>query len=106
MEIAALLLDQLAVYIKDRFVLNLLWQYMHRVSEWGRLFKEHTKGISRGCATTKNPKVPGRVTLQPAVESPKRVPDRQMGQPSFVLDGQYPITGYYVNSDEDKTAND
>ncbi len=45
-----MLLDQLAVYIKDRFVLNLLWQYMHRVSEWGGLFKEHTKGISRGCA--------------------------------------------------------
>ena len=30
-------------------------------------------------------------------EGPKQVPDRQMGQPSFVLGGQYPITGYYVN---------
>jgi len=30
---------------------------------------------------TKNPKAPGRVTLQP----------------SFVLGGQYPITGNYVN---------
>jgi hypothetical protein len=24
-------------------------------------------------------------------------PDRQTGQPSFVLGGQYPITGDYVN---------
>jgi hypothetical protein len=38
-----------------------------------------------------------RVTFQPAVMSPKRVPDRQMGQPSFVLGGQSPITVYYVN---------
>ncbi len=37
------------------------------------------------------PKSPRRVTLQSTFESPKRVPDRQMGQPSFVLGGQYPI---------------
>ncbi len=30
-------------------------------------------------------------------ESPERVPDRQMGRPSFVLGGQYPMTAYYVN---------
>ncbi len=35
--------------------------------------------------------------LVPAVESPTRVRDRQTGQPSFVLSGQYPITAYYVN---------
>ena len=45
-----LLLEQLAAHIKERFILNLLWQYMHRVSEWGGLFKEHNRGISRGCA--------------------------------------------------------
>ncbi len=38
-----------------------------------------------------------RGPLVPAFEGPKRVPDRQMGQPSFVLDGQYPNTGCYVN---------
>ncbi len=37
---------------------------------------------------TENSKFPGTTTGQPAVESPKRVPDRQMGQPSFVLGGQ------------------
>ena len=45
-----LLLEQLAAYVKERFILNLLWQYMHRVSERGGLFKEHRRGIPRGCA--------------------------------------------------------
>ncbi len=27
------------------------------------------------------------------------MPDRQTGQPSFVLGGQYPITDYYVKSE-------
>ncbi len=43
------------------------------------------------------PKSPRESTLQPAVVSPKRVPDRQMGHPPFVLGGQFPITAYYVN---------
>jgi hypothetical protein len=30
-------------------------------------------------------------------DGPKRLPDRQTGQLSFVLGGQYPITDYYVN---------
>ena len=34
---------------------------------------------------------------QPAAESPKRVPDRQTIQPTFVLGGRYSITGCYVN---------
>jgi hypothetical protein len=46
---------------------------------------------------TKNRRIPETATGQLAVESPKRVPDRQTGQPSFVLGGQYPITAYYVN---------
>jgi hypothetical protein len=45
----------------------------------------------------KNPRISKSATGQPAVESPKRVPDRQTGQPSFVLGGQYPRTIYYVN---------
>jgi len=32
-------MEQLAEYIKDKFILNLLWQYLHRMGE----------GISRGC---------------------------------------------------------
>ncbi len=44
-----LLLEQLAVYVEDRAVLNLLWQYMHRTSERGGLFWEVGKGISLGC---------------------------------------------------------
>jgi len=45
-----LLLEKLAVHVKDRKVLNLLWQYMRRVSERGGIFTEHDTGISRGCA--------------------------------------------------------
>jgi len=47
---------------------------------------------------TENSKFPGTTTGQPAVESPKRVLDRQMGQPSFLLGGRYLKTGDYVNS--------
>ncbi len=46
---------------------------------------------------TKNRRIPETVPGQPAVESPKRVPDRQTCQPSFVLGGQYPLTAYHVN---------
>jgi RNA-directed DNA polymerase len=44
-----LLMEQLAESIKDKFILNLLWQYLHRMVEWGGLYKEVQKGISRGC---------------------------------------------------------
>ena len=42
--------EQLAKRVKERFILNLLWQYMHRVSTHGGLFREHQIGIPRGCA--------------------------------------------------------
>jgi RNA-directed DNA polymerase len=44
-----LLMEQLAGYIKDKFILNLLWQYLHRMVERGGLYKEIQRGISRGC---------------------------------------------------------
>jgi RNA-directed DNA polymerase len=44
-----LLMDQLAYYIKDKFILNLLWQYLHRMVERDGLYKEIQQGISRGC---------------------------------------------------------
>lgn len=44
-----LLLDKLATYIKDRFILNLLWQSMHRCVERGGLFRDITCGLPRGC---------------------------------------------------------
>ncbi len=44
-----LLMEQLAEYIKDKFILNLLWQYLHRMVERGGLYQEVQKGISRGC---------------------------------------------------------
>jgi RNA-directed DNA polymerase len=44
-----LLLDQLAVHIRDRPVLNLLGQYLRRTSERGGSFWDHEKGISLGC---------------------------------------------------------
>ncbi len=43
-----LLLDQLAVYIPDRQVLNLITQYLRRCAERGGLFWEHSKGIALG----------------------------------------------------------
>jgi RNA-directed DNA polymerase len=44
-----LLLDQLAVHIKDRRVLNLMGQYLRRTSERGGSFWDYDKGISLGC---------------------------------------------------------
>ena len=44
-----LAINQLAVYIKDKQLLNLLWQYLNRTVERGGLFKDIKKGISRGC---------------------------------------------------------
>lgn len=44
-----MLLDQLAVHIKDRRVLNLLGQYLRRTSERGGSFWDYEKGISLGC---------------------------------------------------------
>ena len=44
-----LLLDQLAVHIKDRRVLNLIGQYLRRTSERGGSFWDYEKGISLGC---------------------------------------------------------
>ena len=44
-----LLLERLAEYVKDRDILNLLWQYMSRCSERGGLFWHYGRGISRGC---------------------------------------------------------
>ncbi len=44
-----LLLEQLAEYIKDKRILNLLRQYMTRSSERGGLFWDYKRGISRGC---------------------------------------------------------
>ena len=44
-----LLLDQLAKYIKDRRVLNLLGQYLRRSAERGGEFWEYECGISLGC---------------------------------------------------------
>jgi hypothetical protein len=43
------LLDQVAVYIKDRLVMNLIGQYLRRTSERGGCFWAFEKGISLGC---------------------------------------------------------
>jgi RNA-directed DNA polymerase len=43
------MLDALAEHVKDRAVLNLLWQVMRRKVTWGGLFQARTRGISRGC---------------------------------------------------------
>ncbi len=42
-------MNKLSVYIKDKALLNLLWHYLNRKVERGGLYKEKTKGISRGC---------------------------------------------------------
>jgi len=42
-------MDRLALYITDRRILNLLGQYMKRISECGGVFFEHECGISLGC---------------------------------------------------------
>jgi len=44
-----MLLDQLAVHIRDRRLLNLLGQYLRRTSERGGSFWDFEKGISLGC---------------------------------------------------------
>ncbi|MSP02238.1 MAG: reverse transcriptase, partial [Acetobacteraceae bacterium] len=44
-----LLLDRLALWVDDRFILNLLYQYMNRTAERGGSFWECDKGISLGC---------------------------------------------------------
>ena len=44
-----MLLDQLAVHIKDRGVLNLLGQHLRRTSERGGAFWDYEKGISLRC---------------------------------------------------------
>ena len=43
------MLDQLAEYVKDRHVLNLLGQYLRRSSERGGHFFDFERGISLGC---------------------------------------------------------
>jgi RNA-directed DNA polymerase len=43
------LLDRLAVYIKDKNILNLVSQYLKRSTEYGGTFKDFDQGISRGC---------------------------------------------------------
>jgi RNA-directed DNA polymerase len=44
-----LLLDQLAIHLKDKRVLNMLAQYLRRTSENGGVFKDYERGISLGC---------------------------------------------------------
>ncbi len=44
-----ILLEQLSCYIKDRFLLNLLCQYLKRTVHRGGLYRDITQGISRGC---------------------------------------------------------
>jgi hypothetical protein len=45
-----ILLDKLAVYVKDKRVMNLLAQYAERSVEYGGLFNDFTQGISSGCS--------------------------------------------------------
>jgi hypothetical protein len=44
-----LLMERLAVFIKDRGILSLMGQYMKRTSERGGWFYDHNQGISLGC---------------------------------------------------------
>jgi len=44
-----LLLDKLAMHIKDRFTLNLLAQSMAGCVERGGLFRDIKRGVVRGC---------------------------------------------------------
>jgi RNA-directed DNA polymerase len=44
-----MMLEKLALYIKDRFTLNLLWQSMRRSVEHGGLFRDIKQGLPRGC---------------------------------------------------------
>jgi hypothetical protein len=45
-----ILLDKLAVYVKDKRVMNLLSQYVKRSVEFGGLFTDFKQGISSGCS--------------------------------------------------------
>jgi len=44
-----LLMEKLVEHVKDRYILNLLWQYMRRTVDRGGLYEEVQRGISRGC---------------------------------------------------------
>ncbi|WP_279247487.1 reverse transcriptase/maturase family protein [Candidatus Litorirhabdus singularis] len=44
-----LMLEKLAVYLTDRFTLNLLWQSMRRCVERGGVFRDIKQGLPRGC---------------------------------------------------------
>jgi RNA-directed DNA polymerase len=44
-----LLMDRLALYIRDRGILNLLGQYLRRTAESGGWFRDCERGISLGC---------------------------------------------------------
>lgn len=44
-----LLLNRVAFYINDAFILNLLWQYCARITDKGGIFLHHSRGIPRGC---------------------------------------------------------
>ena len=44
-----MLLDRLAVHIRDYPVLNLIGQYLRRGAERGGLLWKHTAGIALGC---------------------------------------------------------
>jgi RNA-directed DNA polymerase len=44
-----LLMDRLALYVRDRNVLNLLGQYLRRTAERGGWFWDCERGISLGC---------------------------------------------------------
>jgi len=44
-----LLVEKLPEYIKDKFILNLLWQFLHRMVDQGGQYEEIPRGISRGC---------------------------------------------------------
>lgn len=43
------MLEMISRHIKDRVVLNYLWQAMRRSVTWGGLYKDCERGISRGC---------------------------------------------------------
>ena len=43
-------MDQVAAHVEDPDALNLLWQYMRRLVEYGGTFREITRGIPAGCS--------------------------------------------------------
>ena len=44
------MVDLLSRHVRDRTVLNLLWQAMRRTVTWGGLYRDCERGISRGCS--------------------------------------------------------